>query len=88
MNSDIIVRSFFDSTDSKATFLFAKPASHRKRDLNTTPTVKGTFTCRGDKSKKTKQGVYALHNQLLVFYGVKSDEKDSKWPISIGTIFK
>jgi len=69
MNSDSFIRSFFDSPDSKATFLFAKPASHRKRDLNTSPTVKGFFSCRGGKSNKTKQGIYALHNQLLVFHG-------------------
>ena len=70
MNSDPFQKSFFDSNEPKNSFEFVKPCSQNKKDLKSTPILRSLLTCKNPKSSKPKQGFYALHNQLLAYYGV------------------
>lgn len=61
---------FFDDSDPDATFQFAKPNTKHQKWLNLPPVLSNPITCKNLTAEEVKQGFYALHGTLLVFYEV------------------
>lgn len=64
------VPSFFDDYSSKNRFRFSKPKPKHQKDIDTLPLCTSTLICQDSTINQTSEGLFSLHNNLLVLYMV------------------
>ena len=67
---NLLKSSIFDGSEDGRPFEFTLPDSRHQYDLEAPFSLIDNLICKNSHTKLSREGVFALHNRLLVFYEV------------------